>query len=149
MEDDGFRLAEIEFDSNILHYVQTDGPVDDITKGLEAGRPAECVLLVVSAADRVMPQTREHAKIAAQLHPAVVVHLNKADLVDDAEELERVENEVRELASEHFDHFGDSALVIGSARMALEGKDDNGMGTSSIKKFVETLDPHVHAAVTS
>ncbi len=101
-------------------------------------------ILVCSAADGPMPQTREHILLSRQVGvPYIVVFLNKADLVDDAELLELVEMEVRDLLSTYDFPGDDTPIIIGSARMALEGKDDNEMGTSAVKKLVETLDAYI------
>jgi elongation factor Tu len=91
-----------------------------------------------------MPQTREHILLSRQVGvPYIVVFMNKADMVDDAELLELVEMEIRELLSAYDFPGDDTPIIIGSALMALEGKDDNGMGTSAVKKLVETLDVYI------
>jgi elongation factor Tu len=91
-----------------------------------------------------MPQTREHILLSRQVGvPYIVVFLNKADMVDDAELLELVEMEVRELLSQYNFPGDDTPIIIGSALMAVEGKDDNGHGTSAVKKLVETLDTYI------
>jgi elongation factor Tu len=101
-------------------------------------------ILVCSAADGPMPQTREHILLSRQVGvPYIVVFLNKADMVDDAELLELVEMEVRELLSMYNFPGDDTPIIIGSALMAVEGKDDNGYGTSAVKKLVETLDSYI------
>jgi elongation factor Tu len=101
-------------------------------------------ILVCSAADGPMPQTREHILLSRQVGvPYIVVFLNKADMVDDEELLELVEMEVRELLDQYEFPGDDTPIVIGSALMALEGKDDNGMGTTAVKKLVETLDAYI------
>jgi elongation factor Tu len=101
-------------------------------------------ILVCSAADGPMPQTREHILLSRQVGvPYIVVFLNKADMVDDAELLELVEMEVRELLSQYNFPGDDTPIIIGSALMAVEGKDDNGHGTSAVKKLVETLDTYI------
>jgi elongation factor Tu len=101
-------------------------------------------ILVCSAADGPMPQTREHILLSRQVGvPYIVVFLNKADMVDDAELLELVEMEVRELLSQYNFPGDDTPIIIGSALMAVEGKDDNGYGTSAVKKLVETLDSYI------
>ena len=101
-------------------------------------------ILVCSAADGPMPQTREHILLSRQVGvPYIVVFLNKADMVDDAELLELVEMEVRELLVKYDFPGDDTPIVIGSALMALEGKDDNGMGVSAVRKLVETLDTYI------
>jgi elongation factor Tu len=100
-------------------------------------------ILVVSAADGPMPQTREHILLARQVGvPYIVVYLNKADMVDDAELLELVEIEVRELLSKYQFPGDDTPIVIGSAKMALEG-DKGDMGEGSIMKLAEALDSYI------
>jgi elongation factor Tu len=101
-------------------------------------------ILVCSAADGPMPQTREHILLSRQVGvPYIVVFMNKADMVDDAELLELVEMEIRELLSMYEFPGDDTPIVIGSALMALEGKDEGGMGTSAVRKLVETLDAYI------
>jgi elongation factor Tu len=100
-------------------------------------------ILVVSAADGPMPQTREHILLARQVGvPYIVVYLNKADMVDDAELLELVEIEVRELLSKYQFPGDDTPIVIGSAKMALEG-DKGDMGEGSIMKLADALDSYI------
>ncbi|MFJ4710153.1 elongation factor Tu [Streptomyces anulatus] len=138
--------AHVEYMSNIRHYTHTDTPGrHDFVENMIAGASlADAAVVVVSAADGVMPQTREHILLARQSGiPHIVAFLNKADLVDDADALELVEMEVRSLLSD-YDYPGDhTPVIVGSARMALEGKDDNEMGTTAVKKLVETLDAYV------
>ncbi|EZH76540.1 elongation factor Tu, partial [Ectopseudomonas composti] len=101
-------------------------------------------ILVCSAADGPMPQTREHILLSRQVGvPYIVVFLNKADMVDDAELLELVEMEVRDLLSTYDFPGDDTPIIIGSALMALNGQDDNGMGTTAVKTLVETLDTYI------
>jgi elongation factor Tu len=101
-------------------------------------------ILVCSAADGPMPQTREHILLSRQVGvPFIVVFLNKADMVDDEELLELVEMEVRDLLSQYDFPGDDTPIVTGSALMALEGKDDNEMGTTAVKKLVEALDDYI------
>jgi elongation factor Tu len=91
-----------------------------------------------------MPQTREHIQLSRQVGvPFIVVFLNKADMVDDEELLELVEMEVRELLSMYDFPGDDTPIIIGSALMALEGKDDNEMGTTAVRKLVEALDDYI------
>ncbi|HEK4033292.1 TPA: elongation factor Tu, partial [Pseudomonas aeruginosa] len=91
-----------------------------------------------------MPQTREHILLSRQVGvPYIVVFLNKADMVDDAELLELVEMEVRDLLNTYDFPGDDTPIIIGSALMALEGKDDNGIGVSAVQKLVETLDSYI------
>ena len=100
-------------------------------------------ILVVSAADGPMPQTREHILLARQVGvPYIVVYLNKADMVDDKELLELVEMEVRDLLSK-YDFPGDETpVIVGSALKALEGEESE-LGTKSIEKLVEALDRYI------
>jgi elongation factor Tu len=101
-------------------------------------------ILVCSAADGPMPQTREHILLSRQVGvPYIVVFLNKADMVDDEELLELVEMEVRELLSAYDFPGDDTPIITGSALMALQGKDDNEMGTTAVKKLVEALDDYI------
>ncbi|HBO1030250.1 TPA: elongation factor Tu, partial [Pseudomonas aeruginosa] len=89
-------------------------------------------------------QTREHILLSRQVGvPYIVVFLNKADMVDDAELLELVEMEVRDLLNTYDFPGDDTPIIIGSALMALEGKDDNGIGVSAVQKLVETLDSYI------
>jgi elongation factor Tu len=100
-------------------------------------------ILVVSAADGPMPQTREHILLSRQVGvPYIVVYLNKADMVDDAELLELVEMEVRELLSKYDFPGDDTPIVTGSAKLALEG-DDSEIGTQSIDKLMDALDSYI------
>jgi elongation factor Tu len=100
-------------------------------------------ILVVSAADGPMPQTREHILLARQVGvPYIIVYMNKADMVDDKELLELVEMEVRELLSKYQFPGDDTPIVIGSAKMALEG-DKSEMGEGSILKLAEALDSYI------
>jgi elongation factor Tu len=101
-------------------------------------------ILVCSAADGPMPQTREHILLSRQVGvPFIVVFLNKADMVDDEELLELVEMEVRELLDRYDFPGDDTPIITGSALMALEGKDDNEMGTTAVRKLVEALDEYI------
>jgi elongation factor Tu len=101
-------------------------------------------ILVVSAADGPMPQTREHILLSRQVGvPYIVVFLNKADMVDDEELLELVEMEVRELLDQYDFPGDDTPIIIGSALMALNGEDENGLGTTAVRKLVETLDEYI------
>jgi elongation factor Tu len=100
-------------------------------------------ILVVSAADGPMPQTREHILLLRQVGvPYIVVYMNKADMVDDAELLELVEMEVRELLSSYDFPGDDTPIVVGSAKLALEG-DESEIGTQSIDKLMDALDSYI------
>jgi elongation factor Tu len=101
-------------------------------------------ILVVSAADGPMPQTREHILLSRQVGvPHIVVFLNKADMVDDEELLELVEMEVRELLNEYDFPGDDTPIVTGSALMAMEGKDDNGYGTTAVANLIKAMDEFI------
>jgi elongation factor Tu len=101
-------------------------------------------ILVCSAADGPMPQTREHILLSRQVGvPYIVVFMNKADMVDDKELLDLVEMEIRDLLNAYEFPGDDTPIIIGSALMALEGKDDGQMGTSAVRKLVETLDTYI------
>jgi len=138
--------AHVEYDSPKRHYAHVDCPghADYVKNMITGAAQMDGAILVVSAADGPMPQTREHILLSRQVGvPYIVVFLNKADMVDDAELLELVEMEVRELLDKYDFPGDDTPIIVGSALMALEGKDDNEMGTSAVKKLVETLDEYV------
>jgi len=138
--------AHVEYDSPIRHYAHVDCPghADYVKNMITGAAQMDGAILVVSAADGPMPQTREHILLSRQVGvPYIVVFLNKADMVDDAELLELVEMEVRELLDKYDFPGDDTPIITGSALMALEGKDDNEMGTSAVKKLVETLDEYI------
>ncbi|ABM61648.1 elongation factor Tu [Halorhodospira halophila] len=137
--------AHVEYESESRHYAHVDCPghADYVKNMITGAAQMDGSILVVSAADGPMPQTREHILLARQVGvPAIVVFLNKADMVDDAELLELVEMEVRELLSD-YDFDGDNIPVVtGSALKALEG-DDSEMGRPAIIKLVEAMDAHI------
>jgi len=137
--------AHVEYESDKRHYAHVDCPghADYVKNMITGAAQMDGSILVVSAADGPMPQTREHILLARQVGvPAIVVFLNKADMVDDAELLELVEMEVRELLSD-YDFDGDNIPVVtGSALKALEG-DDSEMGRPAIVKLVEAMDEHI------
>ncbi|MCP5331726.1 MAG: elongation factor Tu [Pseudomonadales bacterium] len=140
------NTAHVEYDSAIRHYAHVDCPghADYVKNMITGAAQMDGAILVVSAADGPMPQTREHILLSRQVGvPYIVVFMNKADMVDDAELLELVEMEVRELLETYEFPGDDTPIIIGSALMALEGKDDNEMGTSAVKKLVETLDSYI------
>ncbi|USS56475.1 elongation factor Tu [Pseudomonas kermanshahensis] len=140
------NTAHVEYNSNIRHYAHVDCPghADYVKNMITGAAQMDGAILVCSAADGPMPQTREHILLSRQVGvPYIVVFLNKADMVDDAELLELVEMEVRDLLNTYDFPGDDTPIIIGSARMALEGKDDNEMGTSAVKKLVETLDSYI------
>ncbi|MBU2712108.1 elongation factor Tu [Zooshikella harenae] len=138
--------AHVEYDSPSRHYAHVDCPghADYVKNMITGAAQMDGAILVCSAADGPMPQTREHILLSRQVGvPYIVVFLNKADMVDDEELLELVEMEVRELLSEYEFPGDDTPIITGSALMALEGKDDNEMGVSAVKKLVETLDEYI------
>ncbi|MFJ3150120.1 elongation factor Tu [Pseudomonas hunanensis] len=140
------NTAHVEYNSTIRHYAHVDCPghADYVKNMITGAAQMDGAILVCSAADGPMPQTREHMLLSRQVGvPYIVVFLTKADLVDDAELLELVEMEVRDLLSTYDFPGDDTTIIIGSARMALEGKDDNEMGTTAVKKLVETLDSYI------
>jgi elongation factor Tu len=138
--------AHVEYDSANRHYAHVDCPghADYVKNMITGAAQMDGAILVVSAADGPMPQTREHILLSRQVGvPYIVVFMNKADMVDDAELLELVEMEVRELLDLYDFPGDDTPIVIGSALMALNGQDDNEMGTSAVRKLVETLDTYI------
>src|SRR6056297_1453650 len=121
--------AHVEYETDARHYAHVDCPghADYVKNMITGAAQMDGAILVVSAADGPMPQTREHLLLARQVNvPEIVVFLNKADMVDDEELLELVEMEVRELLEEYDFDGDDTPIVTGSALMAMEGKDDNG-----------------------
>ncbi len=137
--------AHVEYQSAARHYAHVDCPghADYIKNMITGAAQMDGAILVVSAADGPMPQTREHILLARQVGvPYIVVYLNKADMVDDAELLELVEMEVRELL-DSYDFPGDATpIVTGSALKALEG-DTSDIGKPSIEKLVAALDAYI------
>ena len=137
--------AHVEYQSKVRHYAHVDCPGHaDYIKNMNTGAAQmDGSILVVSAADGPMPQTREHILLARQVGvPYIVVYLNKADMVDDAELLELVELEVRELLSKYQFPGDATPIVIGSAKMALEG-DKGDLGEGSIMKLADALDSYI------
>ncbi|RMT06374.1 hypothetical protein ALP54_06098 [Pseudomonas amygdali pv. lachrymans] len=144
------NAAHVEYDSALRHYAHVDCPghADFVKNMITGAAQMDGAILVCSAADGPMPQTREHILLARQVGvPQIVVFLNKADIVDDAELLELVEMEVRDLLSTYSFPGDDTPIIIGSALMALEGRDEGEMGTSAVRKLVETLDSYIHDPV--
>jgi elongation factor Tu len=138
--------AHVEYDSPNRHYAHVDCPghADYVKNMITGAAQMDGAILVVSAADGPMPQTREHILLSRQVGvPYIVVFMNKADMVDDAELLELVEMEVRELLDTYDFPGDDTPIIIGSALMALNGEDDKEMGTTAVKKLVETLDEYI------
>ena len=136
--------AHVEYESEARHYAHVDCPghADYVKNMITGAAQMDGAILVVSAADGPMPQTREHILLARNVGvPNIVVFLNKADQVDDAELVELVEMEVRELLSE-YDFDGDNVPIIsGSALKALEG-DTSEVGSEAIEKLVTTMDEY-------
>ena len=148
--------AHVEYDSPDRHYAHVDCPghADYVKNMITGAAQMDGAILVCGATDGPMPQTREHILLARQVGvPYVIVFLNKADLLADDcggvgseeydEMVELVEMELRELLDLYEFPGDDTPIIIGSALMALEGKDDDGLGTSSITKLVETLDSYI------
>ncbi|WP_303749021.1 elongation factor Tu [Stenotrophomonas pigmentata] len=134
--------AHVEYESATRHYAHVDCPghADYVKNMITGAAQMDGAILVCSAADGPMPQTREHILLSRQVGvPYIVVFLNKADMVDDAELLELVEMEVRELLSKYDFPGDDTPIVHGSARMALEG-DQSDIGVPAILKLVDALD---------
>ncbi len=137
--------AHVEYETDKRHYAHVDCPghADYVKNMITGAAQMDGAILVVSAADGPMPQTREHILLARQVGvPYMIVYLNKADMVDDAELLELVELEVRELLSKYEFPGDDTPIVIGSALKALEG-DTNELGEPSILKLAEALDSYI------
>jgi len=137
--------AHVEYESPNRHYAHVDCPghADYVKNMITGAAQMDGAILVCSAADGPMPQTREHILLARQVGvPYIVVYLNKADMVDDAELLELVELELRELLDKYEFPGDDTPIVIGSALKALEG-DLSDIGVPSIVKLVEALDSYI------
>ena len=136
--------AHVEYSSDKRHYAHVDCPghADYVKNMITGAAQMDGAILVVSAADGPMPQTREHILLARQVGvPHIIVYLNKADTVDDKELLELVEMEVRDLLNSYEFPGDDTPIIIGSALKALEG-DESEIGIPSIKKLVETMDEY-------
>ncbi|MEZ2418097.1 elongation factor Tu [Luteibacter sp. RCC_6_2] len=134
--------AHVEYESPKRHYGHVDCPghADYVKNMITGAAQMDGAILVCSAADGPMPQTREHILLSRQVGvPYIVVFLNKADMVDDAELLELVEMEVRELLSKYEFPGDDTPIIHGSARLALDG-DQSEIGVPSIIKLVDALD---------
>ncbi|WP_266169333.1 elongation factor Tu [Dyella subtropica] len=138
--------AHVEYESPVRHYAHVDCPghADYVKNMITGAAQMDGAILVCSAADGPMPQTREHILLSRQVGvPYIVVFLNKADLVDDAELLELVEMEVRELLSKYDFPGDDTPIITGSARKALEGDKDSEYGEKAIIKLVDALDSYI------
>ena len=137
--------AHVEYETEQRHYAHVDCPghADYVKNMITGAAQMDGAILVVSAADGPMPQTREHILLARQVGvPYIVVFLNKADMVDDEELLELVEMEVRDLLSSYEFPGDDTPIVTGSALKALEG-DDSDIGAGSIVQLAEALDSYI------
>jgi len=137
--------AHVEYETDKRHYAHVDCPghADYIKNMITGAAQMDGAILVVSAADGPMPQTREHILLARQVGvPYIVVYLNKADMVDDPELLELVELEVRELLSSYDFPGDDIPVVVGSALKALEG-DKGEYGEPSVLKLLEAIDEYI------
>ncbi|MFK2889505.1 elongation factor Tu, partial [Dyella flagellata] len=137
--------AHVEYESPTRHYAHVDCPghADYVKNMITGAAQMDGAILVCSAADGPMPQTREHILLSRQVGvPYIVVFLNKADMVDDAELLELVEMEVRELLSKYEFPGDDTPIIKGSAKLALEG-DQSEIGVPAIIKLVDALDSYI------
>jgi elongation factor Tu len=137
--------AHVEYESDNRHYAHVDCPghADYVKNMITGAAQMDGAILVCSAADGPMPQTREHILLARQVGvPYIVVYLNKADMVDDEELLELVELEVRDLLSTYEFPGDDTPIIVGSALKALEGEDSE-LGTQSVEKLVAAMDDYI------
>ena len=136
--------AHVEYESDKRHYAHVDCPghADYVKNMITGAAQIDGAILVVSAADGPMPQTREHILLARQVGvPYVVVYLNKADMVDDKELLDLVEMEVRDLLTSYEFPGDKTPIVIGSALKALEG-DTSDIGVPAVQKLVTAMDEY-------
>ena len=139
------NTAHVEYETAIRHYAHVDCPghADYVKNMITGAAQMDGAILVVSAADGPMPQTREHILLARQVGvPYIIVFMNKTDMVDDKELLELVEMEVRELLSKYDFPGDDTPIVVGSALKALEG-DKGELGELAILKLAEALDSYI------
>ena len=139
------NTAHVEYNSNIRHYAHVDCPghADYVKNMITGAAQMDGAILVCSAADGPMPQTREHILLARQVGvPYVLVYMNKCDMVDDAELLELVEMELRELLSKYDFPGDDTPIIHGSALKALEG-DQSEIGEPSIFRLADALDSYI------
>jgi elongation factor Tu len=139
------NTAHVEYETKARHYAHVDCPghADYVKNMITGAAQMDGAILVVSAADGPMPQTREHILLARQVGvPYIVVYMNKVDMVDDAELLELVEMEVRELLSKYEFPGDDIPIIKGSAKLALEG-DKGELGEQSIMKLADALDSYI------
>ena len=139
------NTAHVEYETANRHYAHVDCPghADYVKNMITGAAQMDGAILVCSAADGPMPQTREHILLARQVGvPYIVVFMNKADMVDDKELLELVEMEIRELLSKYDFPGDDTPVIIGSAKLALEG-DQSEYGEPAILKLAEALDTYI------
>jgi len=139
------NTAHVEYETAKRHYAHVDCPghADYVKNMITGAAQMDGAVLVVSAADGPMPQTREHILLARQVGvPYIIVYMNKADMVDDAELLELVEMEIRELLSKYDFPGDDTPIITGSALKALEG-DQSDIGEPSILKLADALDNYI------
>jgi elongation factor Tu len=139
------NTSHVEYETEKRHYAHVDCPghADYVKNMITGAAQMDGAILVCSAADGPMPQTREHILLARQVGvPYIIVFLNKADMVDDKELLELVEMEVRELLSKYEFPGDKTPIVIGSAKLALEG-DDGELGVKAIYKLADALDSYI------
>ena len=139
------NTAHVEYDSPIRHYAHVDCPghADYVKNMITGAAQMDGAILVCSAADGPMPQTREHILLSRQVGvPYIVVFLNKCDMVDDEELLELVEMEVRELLSTYKFPGDDTPIIRGSALLALNGE-DSALGVKSVLELVSVLDSYI------
>jgi elongation factor Tu len=137
--------AHVEYETKSRHYAHVDCPghADYVKNMITGAAQMDGAILVVSAADGPMPQTREHILLARQVGvPAIVVYLNKADMVDDKELLDLVELEIRELLTKYEFPGEEIPIVVGSALKALEGEETE-LGEQSILKLMEAVDSYI------
>jgi len=139
------NTAHVEYETANRHYAHVDCPghADYVKNMITGAAQMDGAILVVSAADGPMPQTREHILLARQVGvPYIIVFMNKCDMVDDAELLELVEMEVRELLSKYEFPGDDTPIIHGSAKLAMEG-DQSELGEPSIYRLAEALDTYI------
>ena len=139
------NTSHVEYETEARHYAHVDCPghADYVKNMITGAAQMDGAILVVSAADGPMPQTREHILLARQVGvPYIVVYMNKADMVDDAELLELVEMEIRELLTKYNFPGDDTPIIVGSALKALEG-DQSDIGEPSIYKLADALDSFI------
>lgn len=140
----------IEYSTDKRHYGHVDCPghADYVKNMITGAARMDGGVLVVSATDGAMPQTREHILLCKQVGvKKIIIFLNKCDQMKDPEMHELVEMEVRELLSDYDYKDEDLPIIKGSALLALQGKDDEGLGTSAIQKLVEAMDTYFKAPV--